>query len=203
MIVVRRDCIVCEECDALYRRPALSSGQQLRCLRCGCLLGRGHRLDLEALLALTLTALVVFIVANTQPMVLVNLGGLGNAASLPGALQQTWAAGEPLIALLAGAVGFVFPLGMIVLRLYVMAPVATGRVPPGWRGAMRALRFATRWSMVEVLMLSALVAIVRVAGLATVQPGIGIFAFGMLALLLAGLQAAGEHRLWQLVERLC
>jgi paraquat-inducible protein A len=66
---------------------------------------------------------------------------------------------------------------------------------------MRALVFASRWSMVEVLLLSALVATVRIAALARVHPDVGLFAFGALVLLLAALESAGLQRVWELAER--
>lgn len=200
-VAARPDLLACEECDALYLRVVLRSGQQARCLRCGNLLGRGHRMGLQALLAITLATLVVFAIANLEPVVRLNLGGVRNSTTLPGALRATWDAGEQAIALLAGAVVFVFPLLVILLRLYALLPLLTGRLPPRWRAAMKGLRFASRWSMVEVLMLSALVSIVRIAGMASVQPGVGLFAFGALALLLAAQEAAGQHRLWQLADR--
>jgi paraquat-inducible protein A len=200
VVVPRPDLIACEECDALYRRVELGHGQQARCVRCGNLLGRGHRLSADATAALTLTALVVFVIANTQPMVSLNLGGVANSASLPGALVDTWDSGQHLIALLAGAVAFVFPLAVILLRLYALSPLLLRRLPGGWCFSLRALRFASRWSMVEVLMLSSLVAVVRIAAMATVHPGIGMFAFGALVLLLAALESTGVHGLWKLAE---
>ncbi|MED5620656.1 paraquat-inducible protein A [Ideonella sp. BN130291] len=200
IVAARPDLLACEECDALYRRVPLASGQQARCGRCGNLLGRGHRMSLQAMLALTLAALVVYLIANLQPVVQLNLGGVRNSATLPGALADTWASGEHAVALLAGAVAFVFPGAVILLRLYALLPVLTRRLPPHWPLAMRALAFASRWSMVEVLMLSAMVSIVRIAGMASVQPGVGLFGFGTLALLLAALETAGQFRLWQLAE---
>lgn len=199
-MVPRPELLACEECDALYRCVALDGSQQARCLRCGNLLGRGHRLSLQAMAALNVAALVVFAIANLQPVVVLNLGGVRNSASLPGALWATWASGQQAIALIAGAVAFAFPLAVILLRLYALLPLALGRLPPGWRGALKALRVASRWSMVEVLLLSALVAIVRIAAMATVRPGAGLFAFGALVLLMAALESAGTHRLWPLAE---
>ena len=199
----RHDLLICEECDALYRRPLLASSERARCRRCGALLGRGHALTLPGMLALTLAALAVFVIANLEPVVEINLRGMHNEASLPGALRHTWQSGEHLIALMAALAAFVFPLLVIVLRLYVVAPlVLWARLPPAWIGAMRALRFATRWSMVEVLMLSALVSIVRIAGMAHAVPGFGLFGFGALALLLAALESAGLHRLWDCADEL-
>ncbi len=199
-VTPRPELLACEECDALYRRVALPPSQQARCPRCGHLVARGHRLDLHGLLALTLTALAVFAIANLQPLVTLNLRGVRNTTSLPAALWDTWASGQWGIALLAGAVVFVFPLAAIVLRLYALTPLWLKRLPPGWRAAMRGLRFASRWSMLEVLLLSALVAIVRIAAMASVVPGPGLYAFGALALLLASLESAGVRRLWQLAD---
>jgi paraquat-inducible protein A len=190
----------CSECDALYRHAALGAGEQARCVRCGNLLGRGHRLTPSALLALTLAAAIVFVIANAQPLVTLNLRGDRVSTTLPGALWATWESGEPAIALLAAAAGFVFPALEIGLRLFALAPGAAARWPAGWRWAMRSLHFSSRWSMVEVLVLAALVAIVRIAGLAQVIPGPGLFALGTLALLLAALESAGERGLWAVEE---
>jgi paraquat-inducible protein A len=192
--------LACDQCDALYHRPSLASSEQSRCRRCGALLGRGHRISLQSMLALSITALVVFLIANLQPVVELNLQGVHNSASLPDALRLTWRSGEHSIALLAAASAFVFPLAVILLRLYVLTPVWARRLPPLWTSALRALMFASRWSMIEVLLLAALVSIVRIAAMASAIPGIGLYAFGVLALLLAGLESAGLHRLWDCLD---
>ena len=62
---------------------------------------------------------------------------------------------------------------------------------------MHALRWVTRWSMIEVFMLGTLVAVVRSAGVASVVPGAGIFAYAALTVLLTASQALGMHRLWR------
>jgi paraquat-inducible protein A len=192
--------LACEQCDALYTRVRLGSGQQARCTRCGSLLGRGHRISLQGMVALTLAAAVTFVIANVQPVAHLNFGGVRSDTTLPQALMDTWDAGEPLIALLAGAVTVLFPALVLLLRLYVLAPLAGRGWPPFWRQAMHALQRASRWSMVEVLMLSAMVAIVRLAGMASVVPDVGLYAFGVLALLLAALDTCGLHRLWWLID---
>jgi uncharacterized paraquat-inducible protein A len=41
-------------------------------------------------------------------------------------IWSTWLAGEEVVALLAGATAFAFPLAVILLRLYVLTPLAAG-----------------------------------------------------------------------------
>jgi paraquat-inducible protein A len=67
--------------------------------------------------------------------------------------------------------------------------------PPAWVGEM--LRWTAHlkvWSMVEVMMLGVLVALVKIAELATVTPGIGMFAFGAVVLLLPAITLTVDVR---------
>jgi len=198
LLCPRPDLVVCEQCDAVHQRVPLQPGQTAHCRRCRALLGRGHRVSLPGLLALAIAGLLCFVIGNLTPLVWISVRGAPDPVTLPEALWQTWEAGQPLGAMLAGATAVVFPFLVIALRLYLLWPMSRRRVPPGFMPAMRLLRFATRWNMVEVFMLGALVAVVRAAGLASVVPGPALFAYGVLTMLLTSSSAAGLHRLWQL-----
>jgi paraquat-inducible protein A len=61
----------------------------------------------------------------------------------------------------------------------------------------RTLRLAHAWSMIEVFMLGILVALAKLAHIATVVPGPALWAFGALMLLLVAASAAFDPReLW-------
>lgn len=194
--------LACEECDALYQRRRLGPGDVARCTRCGSTLGRGHWLDANGQLALASGSLVVFVLGNVRDIVSLDLRGAETPVTLLQSILATWTAGEHVVALLAFATAFAFPLAVILLRLYVLWPLAMGRVARGFVPAMRALRWVTRWSMVEVFMVGTLVAIVKLAGLASVIPGVGIVSYAVLTLLLAANHAAGLHSLWWHAEEL-
>ncbi len=193
--------VVCEECDAVHSRQSLAEHEVSRCIRCGTLLGRGHRLGPDGLLALAVAALIVFIMGNLFDMVTLDLGGISVEATLPQAIAQTWAMGEQAVAVLAGATAVGFPLLVILLRLWVLVPLVLGRRSAAFLPAMRALHWVTRWSMVEVFLLGTLVAIVRSAGMASVVPGVGIFAYAALTVLLTAEHVAGLHGLWWRADR--
>ena len=189
--------VICEDCDLVHARQALAPGEVARCTRCGTVLGRGQRLSPQSQLALSVAALLVFLMGNLSSIVTLDLGGLHVESTLPEAIAQTWATGQEAVALLAGATAFAFPLAVILLRLWVLVPLALGRRSAAFLPAMRALHAVTRWSMVEVFLLGTLVAIVRSAGLASVVPGVGIFSYAALTVLLTANHAAGLHGLWQ------
>lgn len=194
--------VACEECDAVYVRRLLEAGEVARCARCSAVLGRGHLLAVDGQLALSSGSLVVFVLGNVSDIVTLDLRGVHSQVTLWESIWYTWLSGQEVVALLAGATAFGFPLAVILLRLYVLTPLAAGKRVRGFVPAMRALRWVTRWSMVEVFLFGTLVAIVKIAGLASVVPGVGIFSFGVLTLLLAANQAAGLHGIWQQASKL-
>lgn len=198
--VVRTDVYVCHECDAVHRRPRLARDDIARCRRCGAVLARGPGLTLDGHLALALASAVVFAIASASPIVTLELQGVESVASLWDATRLTWEAGEQLVATLAFCTAFLFPLAVILLRLWVLVPLVAGRrtSPVAW--PLRALSFAMRWSMIEVFMLGILIAVVRSAGVTDVVLGAGLFGYAALTVLLTGLQAAGLQAMWQRVE---
>jgi paraquat-inducible protein A len=174
----------------------LDSDEVAHCSRCGAVLGRGHRLGVDALLALTVAALVVLLIANLSPIVSLHLQGQHADTTLPEAISATWRKGEHLVAITAAASAIVAPAILIALRLYLLLPLQFGRLPAGFGTCMRLLHEMTRWNMVEVLMVAAIVSIVRLASMAQSSSGAGMWAFGALALLIAALEQGGLRHLW-------
>jgi paraquat-inducible protein A len=193
---LRQDLVVCDQCDAVHRWRPLAPRELARCSRCEAVLGRGHRLDARALLALAIAASVVLLIANLTPMVELRMRGVHSAATLPAAVATTWRQGEHLVAVAAALTAIAAPTLLIGLRLAVLVPLALRRRPGHMAWALRVLHETTRWSMVEVLTVAAAVSIVRIASMAHAVPGPGMLAFGALALLLAALESGGLKHLW-------
>ena len=99
----RPDLIVCEECDAVYQRPILGRGEAAHCLRCEAELDRDTGSRLERLLPLTVGALVLFVLANSFPIVSIELQGLSSDTTLIGAVVALARDGMGEVALLVMA----------------------------------------------------------------------------------------------------
>src|SRR2546423_12052108 len=146
------DLVICEQCDAVHRWRPLAAREVARCRRCGAVLGRGHRLGVHSLLALTLAAAVILLIAVLTPMMSLHLRGYNSAVTFPEAIRVTWDRGERLVAFTAAMTAIVGPAALVLLRLVVLWPMARGRRPDHFAWCMRVLHEASRWSMVEVLM---------------------------------------------------
>jgi paraquat-inducible protein A len=79
----------------------------------------------------------------------------------------------------------------------------TTRPPlPKWAGGlMRHASFMLSWSMPEVMLLGILVALIKIAALATVIPGVGLYAMAALVILLAAIKLTFDPRqVWRRLE---
>jgi paraquat-inducible protein A len=191
----------CPGCDLLQRVPSLAPGAKARCARCAEPLANRPPGSLDRALALTLAASIVFIIANTQP--LMGLSALGHYASttIIGGAFQMWLQGREATAALVAFCAVIAPLIYILFLLGVLLCLRRSPVPQ-WVG--RLLRWADilrPWSMLEVMLLGILVALTKIAELATVVPGIGMYAVGVLVVLFTAIPATLNPReVWTRVE---
>ena len=197
-----RSPVICEFCDAVYERAPLASGERARCACCGAELYRDKHHDTEVMLALTLASLAVFAIANAFPIVSIEANGVRNQTTLIHAVLAAYDNGMGPLAILTAVCVFFFPLLQIGLFAWLLLPLHAGRVPPGFIGAMHALRQMGPWSMVEVFLIGTLVSVVKLSAMATVIPQTGLWAFAVLTCLITALHSFDLHELWDRVEML-
>ncbi len=193
--------VACEHCDSVYRRPVLAPGEIARCEQCAAILFRARRLNIDSWLALTIAAAIAFVIANVCPVVLVNLQGQHNAATLwqsTAALAQGAAAP---IALPAALAIIVVPFLQISLLAWLLIHARAGRRAPGFAPAMRMIVGLRIWSMVEVGLLGILVAVIKLSSSLQVAPGVGVWAMAALMILITVIANRDVHRLWEMTER--
>lgn len=188
--------IICEYCDSVHRLAEIEPGGAARCRTCDGPLYRKSRLDLEAMLALTLASALVFILANAYPIVIMESQGISQQTTLLGMVISSWDAGIAPVAAIAALTVFVFPLLQILLYGYVLPGVRSGRLPREFHTAMHLLYLLRPWSMVEVFLIGVLVSVVKMGSLADVLPQPGLWAFAALTLLLTALSGFDLRELW-------
>ncbi|MBK5967576.1 MULTISPECIES: paraquat-inducible protein A [Thiorhodovibrio] len=192
--------LACPDCDLLQSVPDLPPGGKASCARCGHALATGTAGPIGRPLALTIAALFLLIIANIDPLMDLSAVGRHASTTIIGGAYQMWLEGQQATAVVVGFCAVVAPAGYILFMLVVL--LGAGRTPvPRWVGEM--LRWADRmrpWSMVEVMMLGILVALIKIADLAKVEPGIGMAAVGVLMLLIPAIEVNFDpHAIWHRV----
>ncbi|WP_199175577.1 paraquat-inducible protein A [Telmatospirillum siberiense] len=184
--------VACPECDALHRRRALRRGAKARCVRCGAVLYRHPHLHPDQLLPLVVCALLTYVIANVFPIVDLQIQGQTNSATLYGSILALWREGRELVAVLVFATTLLFPLVDLLAMLVLLLTFRRGRPATLWR-FVEGLR---PWGMIEVFMLGMLVALVKLSHLAHVLPGVALWAFAALTLLMAAILTFDPRALW-------
>ena len=192
--------LVCPNCDAVHRTVVLGRHEIAACIACGRVVARHHSLSVDQLLALTVAAALLFLIANSYPLMTIEVGGMHTEATVWGAallMLHGWAAWPAAVLALSM---FILPLLQIALLLWVLAFARFGRRAPGFRGLLVALHRSRPWSMTEVFLLGALVAIVKLSSWVHVAPGIGIWALASLTMLLTILSMVEPRFWWTLMQ---
>lgn len=188
--------VICEHCDAVYRRRPLACGERAACLRCGAVLYRHQRLGVNSVLALSITGLIVLSIANLFPIFTISASGVSSTTTLWGAIIAAWHEHAKLVAAMAAVALFVAPLLQLSMLAWACAFVRMGRRPPGLIQVVRGLQWLRPWSMIEVLMLGILVAVVKLQSVFTVSTDVGLWAFAALMVLVTLVASWDTRRLW-------
>jgi paraquat-inducible protein A len=188
--------IICEHCDCVYQKTTLAKHQKTLCTRCGGVLQRYNGLSVQQRLALAFTALVLWIFANFYPVMSISLKGLKNSATLWDSVLALSLGPITFIALVAAIAMIIAPIIQLLLLIWVLTHALAGKRAPAFKFCMRWLETLRPWSMLEVCLLGAMVAVIKLAGLLDVLPGIGLFALAVLSLMMIRIAGRDIRDLW-------
>jgi paraquat-inducible protein A len=191
--------IICEHCDCVYEKVTLAKHQKTLCTRCGGVLQRYNGLSVEQRLALTFAALMLWIFANFYPVMSISLKGLKNSATLWDSVVALSLGPITFIALVAAIAMIIAPIFQLLLLIWVLSFALKHQRAPGFSFCMRWLESLRPWSMLEVCLLGAMVAVIKLAGLLDVLPGIGLFALAVLSLMMIRIAGRDIRELWDIV----
>jgi len=198
--------IGCHDCGCLYHREPLNSCERARCARCRHELYRWHAggplRRADSLVALSLGALLVYLLAQSFPIVTLEMGGMTSGATLLQAVGVLWNEGMQVIAAMVLSCAIVFPGLELASLLYVAVGLRRGRRVPGFNMVLRVVQGARHWAMTEVLMIGILITVIKMTSMARVVPHPGLFAFGVLTILCALVMRYEPKALWELADRL-
>ncbi len=191
----------CPHCDLVQRLPDLEPGASARCPRCNAELLRRREDPLNRTLALTIAAAMLYIVANSVPMLGLTVVGRGASTTVLGGAQHLWEDGRETVAALVLLTAVIAPALQIGFMLAIVLGARRETVP-SWVGVLLRHHPITRtWSMIEVMMLGVLVALIKIADYATVIPGLALFVLGALVFVLAGMQSSFDpHEVWDRMQ---
>ena len=177
-------CASCHACGFLSRVPQ-SHGEGVRCPRCQEALHARKPKSLERTWALVIAAAICYVPANAFPvMTVTSLGKAQSDTILSGVIYLLHHGMWPLALVVFVASVFV-PLMKLIILVFLMVSV---HLSSRWRPLERTRLYRIteaigRWSMVDIYVITILVALVKLGNLATIEARPGAVFFGAVVVL--------------------
>lgn len=189
--------IACHECDHLHRLEPVPPGARANCRHCDAQLYKHVPDSLNRSLALYISSLILFFIANCFPFMSMKIGGRVEQDLLISGGWALYRLGMGELGLVVFLTSIAFPFIVIAGMLYLLIPVRLGLVPRYMGTVYRIVHALIPWSLIGVFMLGSLIAIVKLQDLATVIPGIALYAFAVLLVTYSAARASFDPRdLW-------
>lgn len=193
----------CPECDLLLRAAQLNIGEKAHCPRCGFLLSRPRKQSIERTFALSIAGFISFFPANLLPMMGITLLGNANTGILMSGVITLFNEGMIAVAIVVFLASILFPLLHICLSLLISGHLYFNRPHRHLIKWMHCMHHLDEWVMLEVYMLSIIVACVKLMALAPLEFGWGLYAFITLIIITTLLSSNLDEALfWQRINQL-
>ncbi len=195
--------VSCHVCRRVYPKVSVAEGHEARCPLCLTPLHARKSNSLARTWALVIAALVMYIPANAYPIMSVVISGRGEPDTILSGIEALFEAGAWGIAILIFFASITVPMLKLFGLMFLMLSV---QYKLRWRPRDRTVFYRVvesigRWSMIDMFMLSILVALVKLGSVATIEPGIGATSFAAVVVLTMFAASSFDPRLiWDSLE---
>jgi paraquat-inducible protein A len=174
------------------------------CPRCGETLHLRKSNSLQRTLALLVTACILYIPANVLPIMITDQLGSAEPSTILGGVVLLIDMGSMPIAAVIFIASVMVPLGKLIALFYLCWSVSRGQhINTRQRTVIyRATELIGKWSMVDVFVVSILVALVHLTGLLVILPGAAAVAFaGVVIVTIIAAESFDPRIFWDQQER--
>jgi len=177
--------LACPACALLCAVPSGAEGAALACPRCNSPLWRRKPGGTSKTWALLVAAAILYVPANVLPVMTLTYLGHSERDTILGGVVALFQSGMWEIGALVFVASITVPLLKIVTLAYLLISVRrrSSSRPADRTRLYRFVEYIGRWSMIDMFMLSILVALVQIGWLATVRPGPGATCFAAVVIL--------------------
>jgi paraquat-inducible protein A len=193
----------CHGCNLLLRKRHAGKGSTLRCPRCRAPVHDRKPESLQRTAALVITATVLYVPANLFPiMTVVSFGRAQSDTILSGAVHLAEAGLWSLALLVLFASVLVPVLKLAGLSFLMLSVHRRWKWRPRDRTFLyRVIESVGRWSMIDIFMISILVALVKLGNVATIETGLGATCFAAVVVVTMFASMSFDPRLiWDAAE---
>jgi paraquat-inducible protein A len=187
----------CSVCGLLLNDPKLPIDVQ--CVRCASILHVRKPNSLRRSFALLLAAAIFYVPANLLPILHTTSVGYSGSDTIFSGIVALWTGGSWPLAILVFIASVLVPLLKFIVLGFLIGSTFRGS---GWalhdRTILyRLVEFIGRWSMLDIFVVSLMVTLVQLRGIAAIHAGGGALAFAaVVVLMMYSAQAFDPRLMW-------
>jgi paraquat-inducible protein A len=171
--------IACKTCGLVQRLDVLEPGTSAECYRCGWLIGKRMVNSLGRVAAFSLAALIFYVPANIFPILRMEYYGAYSENTVWEGCVRLFQDGQWFVAIIVFLASILIPFVKLVGLFFLV--VTTKYQSSRWQRERtliyKVIDVIGPWAMLDVFLLSVLVALVKLQRIATVLPGRALLAF--------------------------
>lgn len=185
LTAMRLGLVHCHICEKLVKSESVKNKHKAVCSRCGAALHMRLPKSISRTWAFLIASIIMYIPANMLPIMTVQNMGKGEPHTIVGGIIVLIDSDMLPIAFLVFVASLIVPLlKMVGIALLLISVQYRWQVTPHHRTKLfRIIEFVGRWSMLDIFMISILVAMVNLGGLAKVYADAGATAFASVVVL--------------------
>ena len=168
--------IICKKCHTLHQEVPLEDGTTARCSKCGAILYRYDSKLIDKGLALSITGLIFFILANLFPLVKIEILGHEQFITITQTFISLFDSGFYLVGLLCSFLIFIFPFMIFSIHTLLFILLKREQGEKLSKELLLLLSHITPWNMSDIFFISILVALVKLIGYAQIHMGMAFWA---------------------------
>ena len=168
--------IICHQCFTLHEEVPIEDGSKACCTECGGILYRYDSRLVTHGLALSITGLIFFILANIFPLVQMDILGTEQFITIPKTIFSLLDNGFYLVGFLCLFLILIFPLMIFLINILLFLLLKLGRGAKTTKELLILLAHITPWSMADIFFISILVALVKLVAFGQIHIGIAFWA---------------------------
>lgn len=167
----------CHSCGLL--KPMADGDSHTYCRRCGAALHPRHPDSLNRTWALLITAMILYIPANLFPITLTTALGSTQGDTIMQGVIYFLTHGDIPVALVIFIASILVPLLKMIALTYLLISIQrhSSALPLQRTRIYRIVEFVGRWSMIDVFVVTIMVALVQLGAVATIHAGSGAIYF--------------------------
>ncbi len=168
--------IICHKCFTLHKKINIKNNNSALCVKCNSILY--HRDDnlINKGLALSITGLIFFILANSFPIIKIEILGQEQMITILSMINSLILNGYYIVALFVSYLIFIFPLLIFFIYIFIFIFIKLGIYRDIVVDLLILLAKILPWNMSAIFLISILVSLVKLMNMLEIYIGISFWA---------------------------